>query len=102
MSSCLLPLYRVESHDLRTAEGLAQGAHLSDLQTAFIECHAFQCGYCTPGMLMSATALLEQAEGMLDEGEIRQGLRGHLCRCGSYPTIVEAIRSCSARRWAAQ
>src|SRR3954453_9672279 len=78
-----------------TAEGLAAGDELHPLQSAFVERDAFQCGYCTPGQLCSATGMLEEAaaEGVdLDDAGIRERMSGNLCRCGAYPNIVAAIR----------
>lgn len=98
VSSCLLPLYALEGRAIRTTEGLADGEQLCELQEQFIECQAFQCSFCTPGFLMSATALLEATDGPLDTEQVEAGLQGHLCRCGCYVTIVEAVRACAARR----
>jgi aerobic-type carbon monoxide dehydrogenase small subunit (CoxS/CutS family) len=78
-----------------TVEGLAEGGRLHPVQQAFIESQAFQCGFCTPGMITAAAALLER-NAAAGENEIRQALDGHICRCGTYPRIVEAIRAAGA------
>lgn len=97
MSSCLLLTVQVADRSLRTVEGLAQDGQLHPVQQAFIDCHAFQCGYCTPGFILTAVALLDK-EGHPDEATIREHLAGNLCRCGSYVNIVEAVQRASARR----
>lgn len=74
-----------------TIEGLEQNGRLTPVQAAFLEAEAFQCGYCTPGMIMGATALLAQQPSPSEE-QIRAGMNGHICRCGTYPRIVEAVR----------
>jgi carbon-monoxide dehydrogenase small subunit len=79
---------------IETVEGLAQDGELTALQQAFSDHHALQCGYCTPGMLMSATALLRQ-NGSPSEEEIRKGIQGNICRCTGYVNIVEAIKAVS-------
>ena len=91
---CLALAVAHDGASLTTVEGLAEGDELSPLQAAFIERDAFQCGYCTPGQLCSATAMLEEAraEGVaLDADEIRERMAGNICRCGAYPNIVAAI-----------
>jgi carbon-monoxide dehydrogenase small subunit len=75
---------------IETVEGLADGDELTPLQKAFSEHHALQCGYCTPGMLMSATALLERNPHPTEE-EVRVALQGNICRCTGYVNIVEAV-----------
>jgi nicotinate dehydrogenase subunit A len=77
--------------DVLTIEGLARDGQLHPLQQAFIEAQAFQCGYCTPGMIVGALALLRQTPRPTD-AQIRDALDPHLCRCGTYPRIVEAVR----------
>jgi xanthine dehydrogenase YagT iron-sulfur-binding subunit len=74
-----------------TIEGLAQDGEVHPLQAAFIRHDGFQCGYCTPGQIMSAVALIEEGRSGSDE-EIREFMSGNLCRCGAYPNIVAAIR----------
>jgi len=77
---------------IETVEGLAQDGELSALQQSFSDHHALQCGYCTPGMLMSATALLRENGSPSDE-DIRRGIQGNICRCTGYVNIVEAIKA---------
>ena len=74
-----------------TIEGLSQGAALHPMQQAFIDCDAFQCGYCTPGQIMSAVACIAEGKAGSDE-EIRESMSGNLCRCAAYPHIVAAIK----------
>jgi xanthine dehydrogenase YagT iron-sulfur-binding subunit len=93
-TSCLALAVAHDGAELTTVEGLADGDELSALQAAFIERDAFQCGYCTPGQLCSATGVLAEAraEGVtLDAAEIRERMAGNICRCGAYPNIVAAI-----------
>jgi xanthine dehydrogenase YagT iron-sulfur-binding subunit len=80
-----------------TIEGLAQDGQLHPVQEAFIRHDGFQCGYCTPGQIMSAVALLEEGRAGSDE-EIREFMSGNLCRCGAYPNIVAAIREVAGER----
>ncbi len=75
-----------------TVEGLAKDGRLHPVQQAFIDAQAFQCGFCTPGMIMGATALLAQNTSPSDD-EIRRALDAHLCRCGTYPRIIAAVRA---------
>ncbi len=78
-----------------TVEGLATDGRLHPVQQAFIDAQAFQCGFCTPGMVMGAVALLSRTPHPSDE-EIRRALEGHLCRCGTYPRIAEAVKAAGA------
>ncbi len=96
VKSCMILAPQAHGAEIETVESLAGPEGLSPLQEAFHEHHALQCGYCTPGMLMSATYLLRQNPEPTDE-EIRRGIRGNLCRCTGYVNIVEAIRSASTR-----
>jgi aerobic-type carbon monoxide dehydrogenase small subunit (CoxS/CutS family) len=98
VSTCITPLYALDGRDVRTAEGLERDGELSDLQQQFVESQAFQCSFCTPGFLLSGTALLDRTSGELDDEAIEEGLQGHLCRCGCYDSIKEAVRTCAARR----
>ena len=97
VSTCILPLYALDGHRVQTAEGLADNGQLNPLQEQFIESQAFQCSFCTPGFLMSGQAMLEATAGELSDELIEEGLGGHLCRCGCYATIKEALRSCATR-----
>ncbi len=94
VKSCMILAPQVDGATIETVEGLADDGALSPLQESFHEHHALQCGYCTPGMLMSATYLLRQNPEPTDE-EIRRGIRGNVCRCTGYVNIVEAIREAS-------
>jgi xanthine dehydrogenase YagT iron-sulfur-binding subunit len=94
--SCLTLAAQCESRDVTTIEGLAPDGDLHPVQAAFIRHDAFQCGYCTPGQIMSAVALLEEGRAGSDE-EIREFMSGNLCRCGAYPNIVAAIREVAGR-----
>jgi aerobic-type carbon monoxide dehydrogenase small subunit (CoxS/CutS family) len=89
--SCVTPSGSVAGLPIRTIEDLAQGEALHPLQQAFVECDALQCGYCTPGMIMAALALLERAPDP-DEAAIIAAMQGNICRCGAYPRIMQAIR----------
>ena len=88
--ACLMFAVQAEGSTVETVEGLSDGASLNDLQAAFRRHFALQCGYCTPGILMSFTDLLER-EPAPDEARIREVLGGHLCRCTGYATIVDAV-----------
>ena len=87
--SCLLLAAQVDGAELVTVESLAENGELNRLQAAFRECHALQCGFCTPGILMAATDLLSRGTPTRDE--ISDMLSGHLCRCTGYEPIVDAI-----------
>jgi carbon-monoxide dehydrogenase small subunit len=92
LSACLLPAVFVEGLAVTTVEGLARGEALSALQEAFIREGGFQCGICTPGQLIAATALLAERARPSD-GEIREWMMGNLCRCTGYHGITRAIRA---------
>jgi xanthine dehydrogenase YagT iron-sulfur-binding subunit len=94
--SCLTLAAQCEGRAVTTIEGLAQDGALHPVQEAFIRHDSFQCGYCTPGQIMSAVALLEEGRAGSDE-EIREFMSGNLCRCGAYPNIVAAIRDVAER-----
>lgn len=92
VNSCITLAVDVEGKEIETIEGMAQGDHLHPLQKAFINHHAFQCGFCTPGMIMAAKALL-QRNTVPTEEEIKKALSGNLCRCTGYVNITHAILS---------
>ena len=89
--SCLTLAVRCQGHAITTIEGLAQGDTLHPMQAAFMEHDALQCGYCTPGQIMNAVALVHAGAATSDEA-IRDGMSGNICRCGAYPNIVAAVR----------
>ena len=93
--SCLMFAWQVDDRAVVTVEGLAGDAPMSPLQQACWDTHAFQCGFCTPGMVLGAVALLGRIAHPTDQ-QIRQALDGHLCRCGTYPRIIEAVRAAGA------
>ena len=94
VKSCMLLAVQADGATVETVEGLADGEELSKLQQAFKDNHALQCGYCTPGMLMSATALL-RTNPHPSEDEIKKGLQGNICRCTGYWNIFEAVKAAS-------
>ena len=109
INSCLTLAVSVAGTEIVTVEGLAKGDNLSSVQQAFLEHDGFQCGYCTPGQICSATALVDEAsKGQLSQvswhsgktahpeitdNEIRERMSGNICRCGAYPNIVAAVRT---------
>ena len=95
VNSCLVPALKAQGREVLTVEGLAPLGELHPLQKAFVEHGAVQCGYCTPGMLMSAKALLDDNPNPTED-EIRLAISGNLCRCTGYAKIVEAILDASA------
>ncbi len=94
VKSCMMLAVQADGGNVETVEGLADGEELSKLQQAFKDNHALQCGYCTPGMLMSATALL-RSNPHPSEDEIKKGLQGNICRCTGYWNIFEAVKAAS-------
>jgi xanthine dehydrogenase YagT iron-sulfur-binding subunit len=89
--ACLTLAVSCEGREVTTIEGLSVGGELHPMQAAFVEHDAFQCGYCTPGQIMSAVALLEEGHAA-DDGEIAEWMSGNICRCAAYPNIRAAIR----------
>jgi xanthine dehydrogenase YagT iron-sulfur-binding subunit len=89
--SCLMLVAQCDGRDVTTIEGLAPDGLLHPMQEAFVRHDGFQCGYCTPGQIVSAVALLAEGRAGSDE-DIREFMSGNLCRCGAYPNIVAAIR----------
>jgi xanthine dehydrogenase YagT iron-sulfur-binding subunit len=96
INSCLSLAVMHEGDEITTIEGLAQGEKLHPVQAAFVEHDGFQCGYCTPGQICSAVALLHENHANSDD-EIREWMSGNLCRCGAYPNIVAAIKEAKGK-----
>ncbi len=96
VTSCIYPALKAQGRQVTTIEGLAQGAQLHPLQQAFVDVTAPQCGYCIPGMVMSAKALLDGNPQPTQE-EIKEGISGNLCRCTGYYQIIEAIELAAKR-----
>jgi len=94
--SCLVLAMEAEGHDILTIEGVAEGGRLHPLQESFVEVGAIQCGFCTPGMILTSLALLKENPEP-SEDEIRRALSGNLCRCTGYQKIVEAVMDASRR-----
>lgn len=102
INSCLAFAVQFDGRDITTIEGLSNGTELDPLQQSFIDCDAFQCGYCTPGQICSAVGMMREMEagvpsavtsaGALETEEIRERMSGNLCRCGAYNGIVEAVQ----------
>ena len=97
INSCLVLAATLDGAEVTTIEGLARGDALSAVQAAFIEHDALQCGFCTPGQIVSATAFLEEGGDWRDPERIREGMSGNLCRCGAYAGIVEAVQAAGRR-----
>jgi aerobic-type carbon monoxide dehydrogenase small subunit (CoxS/CutS family) len=94
--SCLTKVGAIGSKRIVTIEGLAPAGKLHPVQEAFLESDAFQCGWCTPGMILGAVGLLKRNPNPSD-AEIVTGMNGHICRCGTYPRIVAAVRSAAQK-----
>lgn len=94
--SCMMPVIRAEGKEIVTVEGLEENGKMHPLQKAYLERGAFQCGYCTPGLLMSSKALLDRNPNP-SEQEVREAIMGNLCRCTGYTKIIEAITEASRR-----
>jgi xanthine dehydrogenase YagT iron-sulfur-binding subunit len=92
VNSCLTFAVMHEGDEITTIEGLGQPGNLSLMQTAFVQHDGYQCGYCTAGQILSATALLKEPCGPADD-DVREAMAGNICRCGAYPNIVSAIQS---------
>jgi xanthine dehydrogenase YagT iron-sulfur-binding subunit len=94
-NGCLILAAAANERDVVSVEGLASGEQLHAVQRAFIDHDAFQCGFCTPGQVISAVACIEEGHTS-DEHEIREWMSGNICRCSSYPQIVEAVKAAAA------
>ncbi|MEY4531189.1 MAG: hypothetical protein RLZZ156_1910 [Deinococcota bacterium] len=95
VKSCTVFAVMAEGHEIKTVESLAPGGVLHPIQQAFWDQHGLQCGYCTPGMMMTSLAMLEQNPNPT-EHEIREGLSGNLCRCTGYNNIVKAVQQAAS------
>jgi len=95
VKSCTVLAVQADGHDITTIEGLANGTELHPMQRAFHENHGLQCGYCTPGMVMAATSLLNEVPNPT-EAQVREGLEGNLCRCTGYHNIVKSVLACAS------
>jgi aerobic carbon-monoxide dehydrogenase small subunit len=95
VKACSMLALQAQGGELTTIEGLSKGGELHPMQAAFRECHGLQCGFCTPGMVMSAVQLLKD-NPQASEQEIREGLDGNICRCTGYHNIVKAIQLCQS------
>jgi aerobic carbon-monoxide dehydrogenase small subunit len=100
VKSCNVLAVQADGHEVTTIEGLSQDGELHPMQAAFHECHALQCGYCTPGMIMQSIDLLNDNPTPSEE-EIRSGLEGNLCRCTGYHNIVRAVQTASGQHTSA-
>ena len=95
VKSCTMFAVQADGRDVQTVEGVASNGELHPVQEGFWECHGLQCGFCTPGMIMSSIALLESNDNP-SEDEIRHGIEGNLCRCTGYHNIVKSVQWASA------
>lgn len=94
--SCRTPIRSVQGREVTTIEGLERDGHLHPVQQAFADHDALQCGFCTPGLIMGAVGFLSRNPDPSEE-EIRQGLEGHLCRCGTHVRVIEAVRDAARK-----
>ena len=97
VKSCTMLAAQADGSEVVTIEGLSSGGELHPVQAAFREHHGLQCGFCTPGMIMSAVDMIKRHDGHLDEKTVRQELEGNICRCTGYVNIVKAIKAGAAR-----
>ena len=100
VKSCTVLAAMAGGHEVRTVEGLANGAELDPIQQGFMQCHGLQCGFCTPGMMLTCRALLDRNPDPTD-AEIREAISGQICRCTGYTTIVRSVRWASVHEEAA-
>ena len=96
VKACTVLAAQAEGSEITTIEGIGSGDDLHPMQSSFRECHGLQCGFCTPGMIMSAIDLVNR-ESELNEQTIREGLEGNVCRCTGYHNIVRAVESAAAK-----
>lgn len=96
VKSCTMLAVQADGREIRTVEGVAEGDDLHPVQEGFWECHGLQCGFCTPGMIMSSVAMLESNDNP-SESEIRHGIEGNLCRCTGYHNIVRSVQYAGAK-----
>ena len=96
VKTCTVLTVMADGHRVRTVEGLAQGANLDPVQEGFMAEHGMQCGFCTPGMMMTSVALLERNAAPAED-EIRQAISGNLCRCTGYVNIVKSVQHAAAK-----
>ncbi|HEV2778780.1 MAG TPA: (2Fe-2S)-binding protein [Actinophytocola sp.] len=101
VKSCTVLAVMADGHEVTTVEGLANGAELDPVQQGFVACHGLQCGFCTPGMMLTARWLLDHNPDPSEE-DIREAITGQLCRCTGYENIVKSIRWAAEHRAAAQ
>jgi len=95
VKSCSMLAVQAQGAEITTIEGLAKNGELHPMQAAFRECHGLQCGFCTPGMVMSAVQILKDKPNA-SEQEIREGLEGNICRCTGYHNIVKSVQLCQS------
>jgi xanthine dehydrogenase YagT iron-sulfur-binding subunit len=97
INSCLTLAASLDGAEILTIEGLAEGDRLHPVQAAFIAHDGFQCGFCTPGQIMSAVGLIREGHAGTDPERIREGMSGNLCRCGAYAGILDAVQDAASR-----
>ena len=97
VKSCTMLAAQADGSEVVTIEGLSSGAELHPVQAAFREHHGLQCGFCTPGMIMSAVDMIKRHDGQLDEKTVRQELEGNICRCTGYHNIVKAVLDAASK-----
>ena len=102
VKSCTTLAGQVDGANVTTIEGISKGDHLHPMQAAFRDNHGLQCGYCTPGMIMSAIDIVHRHGGELDEHTVRQELEGNICRCTGYHNIVKSVLDAAGRMKVAQ
>ncbi len=97
VNACMVLAVDAENANIVTAEGLAEGGELTEVQQAFVEKDGLMCGFCTPGFVISATALIKEKGTKLTLADVKAGLAGNLCRCGTYPKVFEAVLTAARR-----